>query len=761
MKNSKWLVPKYTRGGSWLNLHILTAVLVSTSVMSQDDVYLAPDVNIFETPAQVFEIPGAGDYIGPDEIKKYNFNNINDILRNSTGIYSREETGKGIVPNISLRGTATLRSAQVNLLEDGINIAPAPYSAPDSYYASITGKMHALEILKGSSQYRFGPHNTGGSLNYVTTPIEFGERYYGSVSYGSGDDFVTHDYFNYGYSSNSLGAVAILGEMYYRKGGGRRDFNIEPGTLTNTARKNYRRDELGDVHRIAQMVKVLWQLPTQKNIVVELKAAWHDMNYNQSYSGISTADFGLDPMQQYVALQMGEYNTEQFTYYGKVRAELNNNIKNTTTLYYNYFIRDWFKFDKADSVSGEVFNAKGYTGDARLIAKGLRAGTVTYVNNDRQYGAYGVMNETDYKFETNLLGKNIEHELKVGYKAHMDYIHADQQTHSFSMAVGGAMTGTTVAAKSDYVYRAKGHVGYFEEKMKIDNFDVMFGARYEYIDNFYRSGSTTSKEKMFAFAPGGGLVYNHNDNWQFFGGAYKGFNIPGPSAARDDGSPVEQETSLQKEVGMRYNDPNLALSLVGFHTYFSNLIVLDNSNSDSAPDNAGNVITKGIELNIDYLPPEKYQFVPAGEVSYFLNYTFTNANLDGAASSTNSKTSLFSGGVDGSNVPYIPDHRLGLGADYELGNFDFGINMTYQSESYGTATETETEIFNGANNARAGRIDSYTLLHLRAGYQVNDNIRLRAGANNITDLEYIATRHPSGARAGAPLTAYLTATASF
>ena len=761
MKNSKWLVPKYTRGGSWLNLHILTAVLVSTSVMSQDDVYLAPDVNIFETPAQVFEIPGAGDYIGPDEIKKYNFNNINDILRNSTGIYSREETGKGIVPNISLRGTATLRSAQVNLLEDGINIAPAPYSAPDSYYVSITGKMHALEILKGSSQYRFGPHNTGGSLNYVTTPIEFGERYYGSVSYGSGDDFVTHDYFNYGYSSNSLGAVAILGEMYYRKGGGRRDFNIEPGTLTNTARKNYGSDELGDVHRIAPMVKVLWQLPTQKNIVVELKAAWHDMNYNQSYSGISTADFGLDPMQQYVALQMGEYNTEQFTYYGKVRAELNNNIKNTTTLYYNYFIRDWFKFDKADSVSGEVFNAKGYTGDARLIAKGLRAGTVTYVNNDRQYGAYGVMYETDYKFETNLLGKNIEHELKVGYKAHMDYIHADQQTHSFSMAVGGAMTGTTVAAKSDYVYRAKVHVGYFEEKMKIDNFDVMFGARYEYIDNFYRSGSTTSKEKMFAFAPGGGLVYNHNDNWQFFGGAYKGFNIPDPSAARDDGSPVEQETSLQKEVGMRYNDPNLALSLVGFHTYFSNLIVLDNSNSDSAPDNAGNVITKGIELNIDYLPPEKYQFVPAGEVSYFLNYTFTNANLDGAASSTNSKTSLFSGGVDGSNVPYIPDHRLGLGADYELGNFDFGINMTYQSESYGTATETETEIFNGANNARAGRIDSYTLLHLRAGYQVNDNIRLRAGANNITDLEYIATRHPSGARAGAPLTAYLTATASF
>ena len=32
---------------------------------------------------------------------------------------------------------------------------------------------------------------------------------------------------------------------------------------------------------------------------------------------------------------------------------------------------------------------------------------------------------------------------------------------------------------------------------------------------------------MHAFAPGGGLVYNHDDNWQWFAGVYKGFIIPG------------------------------------------------------------------------------------------------------------------------------------------------------------------------------------------------------------------------------------------
>ena len=38
---------------------------------------------------------------------------------------------------------------------------------------------------------------------------------------------------------------------------------------------------------------------------------------------------------------------------------------------------------------------------------------------------------------------------------------------------------------------------------------------------------------MFAFAPGGGLVYNHDDNWQWFGGVYKGFNLPGPSVLQE------------------------------------------------------------------------------------------------------------------------------------------------------------------------------------------------------------------------------------
>ena len=138
------------------------------------------------------------------------------------------------------------------------------------------------------------------------------------------------------------------------------------------------------------------------------------------------------------------------------------------------------------------------------------------------------------------------------------------------------------------------------------------------------------------------------------------------------------------------------------------------------PDNGGNVVSKGLELSTVYRPEN---LLGVGDISFFANYTFTNANLDGDSTTTDTE-SIFAGGRDGSNVPYIPEHVLSFGTDYEINRFDFGINMTYHSETYGTAEETETEESLGSANARAGRIDSAFLLNLRAGYKINDNTRL-------------------------------------
>ena len=751
------LVPKYTRQLPWLAFGICLTLCGNS--ISQDLAYNAPDVNIYESPEQDFELPGSGDYIPGEQIQKYNFQNINDILKNSTGVYSREEGGYGLFPNISLRGASSLRSAAVTMMEDGINIAPAPYSAPDAYYSPLAAKMHSIEILKGSSQFRYGPHTTGGVINYQTTPIDFDERYFGSVSYGSHDDKTTHAYANYGVTGR-FGALAVLGEIYFRENDGFRDFNgpVDPNGAGPQA--HYGSDDAGGVHQFAPMAKILWQLPTDMKITLELKGALNQLDYYEGYAGLTTADFNADPYQRYVASQLDNMNSEAQTYYTKLHTEFNKNIKNTLTLYYNDFTRDWYKLDKVNNVSLNQIVSKAYgTPNNLAIYKGTAAGNIEYKSNDRAYYAYGLMNQSDFDFNTNFLNRDIKHDLKIGFKFHYDKINRDQYVHDYTQATSGVLTPTGTTFNADRNQITKGVAAYFEENATINNFVVSFGSRFEYIRQTYRSGATTSdSENTYAFVPGGGLTYNHDDNWQWFGAVYKGFSMPSPSASRDDGSPINPEKSLAKEIGIRYSDDNLSVSVIGFHTNFKDVIVLDNSNTGADADNAGKVVSKGLELMTAYSPENFLPF--QGDTTFYANYTFTNANLDGDSTSTDTE-SIFAYGLDGANVPYIPEHVLSFGVDYELNKFDFGINVTYHSESYGTAAETETEVSGSTPDARAGRIDSAALVNLRAGYQVNDNYKFVAGVNNVTDLEYISSRHPAGARAGKPLTAWIKAVATF
>ena len=110
--------------------------------------------------------------------------------------------------------------------------------------------------------------------------------------------------------------------MYYRNSDGNgKEFNINP-PASSQHRKGYDSDELGGINHIAPMVKLLWQLPTTRNITLEVKASYNDMNYNEGYAGLTTADFGANPDQTYVAFQLDEMNTEQQTYYAKLRLSL-------------------------------------------------------------------------------------------------------------------------------------------------------------------------------------------------------------------------------------------------------------------------------------------------------------------------------------------------------------------------------------------------------------------------------------------------------
>ncbi|MGF1677833.1 MAG: TonB-dependent receptor plug domain-containing protein [Candidatus Methylacidiphilales bacterium] len=114
-------------------------------------------VTVVGSKEQAWKTLGSASYFDDEDIREFTTTDINRILRQSPGVYVREEDGYGNFPNISLRGVTTVRNTRVTVMEDGILSAPAPYSDPAAYYSPAIGRMSGLEVLKASSQVKYGP----------------------------------------------------------------------------------------------------------------------------------------------------------------------------------------------------------------------------------------------------------------------------------------------------------------------------------------------------------------------------------------------------------------------------------------------------------------------------------------------------------------------------------------------------------------------------------------------------------------------------
>jgi Fe(3+) dicitrate transport protein len=708
-------------------------------------------MTIIGSRTNVEHLPGAGTFVDEIQIRNQTQTDINKVLIQVPGVYVRQEDGYGLFANVSLRGADTSRSAKLTMMEDGILTAPAPYSAPASYYTPNAGRMSGLEVLKGSSQIAYGPHTTAGVINNLATHFEQPTPGYLKLMVGSDEELLAHFIYE-GASETKVGNVGYLVENFFHSVGGFKQIDATPD-FAEVDRTGYVRNE--------PMLKLFWEPKTDTPQRLEFKIGYSNFDADETYLGLADPDFAEKPNRRYSASRYDNIDTEA------LRTNLRHTVKPTetlsidTTLYYQSFHRNWFKLLRINDGARNIglSEAIASNGTPLDILKGQAQGRLDYRNNNRDYALAGLEIRATQTFETG----DWTHELEGSARFHNDYIRRFQQDESFTQDDEGVITDHQEGPPGGGGNRRQetsAFAAYLQDRATVGNLSLVPGLRYEHIRYSYTEYNTSGspdeitgqgESSVDVVVPGLGFNYAAGGRMSLFGGIYRGYSVPGPRAHAKSG--VDLEYSIGYELGVRTRtDTGFFTETTAFYTDFTDLIVIDNigGSGSGTTENVGDVNTYGLEFSGGY---DFGRYIGKDwRLPVSLVATYTSSKLDGDVSSADPE-SIFSGGKDGNDVPYIPTWQFHFSGALENKGAGFYLDATYLDRTY-TSASNVTDLTNpeGTPDARFGQTDSAVLLDLTVRYPIIEDLVLFATIKNALDEEYIVSRHPAGARPGRPRT---------
>lgn len=676
------------------------------------------------------DIPGSVDYLGPQELKTYQHSNVNDILKMVPGVNIQEEEGFGLRPNIGLRGSGLERSSKITLMEDGILAAPAPYAAPSAYYFPTAGRMSGVEVMKGSSQIRFGPFTTGGALNFISTPIP--NQFAGKVGLAGGSFGYRNVHASVG---NSYKNIGFLVETYQYGADGFK--TLPDGGDTGFDKSDYQ-----------IKLRINTNKEAKKYQSLDFMIGQTDEISNETYLGLTDADFNNDPFQRYAASQVDNMDAEQRRMSLRHYLELPGLFNIVTTAYRNDFQRNWYKLQSIEGESGlgSVLSNPGDNAFAYDLITGNVNVDTAILNvraNNREYYSQGIQTVLDFEFETG----QFSHDIHVSTRYHEDQEDRFQWEDGYAIQ-NGVMQLREQGAPGSNANRqesAKAWASYIFYKLSFQNWTFTPGIRHEHVtisrDDYGRSDLSrtgvdlTSREnKVSIFLPGVGINYRLNNKINVFGGIHKGFAPPGSSA---DTNPEE---SVNYEVGVRKFGKALNVTTIFYLNNYNNLLGTDLAASGGVGSgdlfNAGSARTQGVELQIGY------DLLPSNEkISLPINfaYTYTNAKFTSSFEASFDEWGTVSSGFE---LPYIAKNQLHFTTGLKHKNYALNFTSRYQSDirtAPGEGTIPDNQ-----------KVAGFFTSDIAANFFLNEWTTFNVSVTNLFNNEYEVARRPAGLRPGMP-----------
>ncbi|CAH1553948.1 TonB-dependent receptor family protein [Vibrio rotiferianus] len=548
-----------------LRLSVLATAIASITSMSA---FAAsePQTKIMETVVvtgsvignseleDVKEYPGARTVLTSKQIEKTAAHSIDAALQSVPGIKVQDETGTGVLPNISVRGLKASRSGHAQFLMDGVPLTLAPYGhTGQSIFPATLSMLDRIDIVRGGAAVQYGPNNVGGVINLVTKPIpntwqtEISNRL---TVFEAGDTPFNDFYLRTGGWLTDTFAIQLEGN--FLKGESFREHS-------DTDVKNFQ-------------AKAQWLLSDTQELQAFIQRYDAD---TQMPGALSPEDYKKDRTQS--KRPYDEYQGKSTRWSVKYLHDLN--IADSAELEVLTFGHNSERFFQWGFNS-----AGGHWADPSLPSTDIRT-------SPREFRVYGVEPKLAMYFE----GKSVTQNWIVGAR----YVNEDIDYKLTQTPIAGGET----KVPRDWHLETDAFAGYISNEIGLfnDALKVTPGVRYESVDmTFDDLGKSQSADnKVTEWLPGLTVAYHLTDQWVGYANAQKSLRAPQIAYIRGLGE-EGSELAWNYELGARYNQETTSFNAALYRIDFKDQLQWQSATQTF--DNIGKTLHQGIELSGRYVP---------------------------------------------------------------------------------------------------------------------------------------------------------------
>lgn len=702
---------------------MLLLILLSSLAWAEPSTTLEA-VRVFEGRERLEKVTGS-QKVGAGTVEQQKSTDVLKLLKQVPGVQVQEEDGMGLRPNIGLRGTHPHRSRKVVLMEDGILIGPAPYSAPAAYYTPSILHTRNLEIFKGLAAVPYGPNSIGGAVNYLTKG--YPDRTEAKAEFSAG----------------SFGSMILFAQAGAQK--------PEFSSVLSASRaetKGFKKLPSGantgfTKHDVLLKAKTPAFGPEGE---LGVKLGYSDELSNETYLGLAAADFVKDPYRRYGASSRDNMKWKHS------RAQLDYQLalgQGTlkTTVYRHNFQRNWERLngfrEKSIDVNQVLRTPSGSFEPYYLVLNGIEdssslgnAGQLSIVQNNRTFYSQGWQTELWQGFETGQLN----HGITIAGRLHQDGVERNHLEDYYSMTRGSlerVTPSSLVTTRSRDTAFAK--TISIQDELKWRRWNAHIVGRFEDVDYTVTdriSNQITSRNRN-GFAPGAGLGFQIQPEWTVSSSISRGLTLVGANASDTEGP----EKSTNYELSSLYinEEKEVQVELSGFFNDYQNIKGTASFAGGAKNDQIDEEFSGG-KAKVFGIEAQAMKNIRWDRVSFPLraNLTWLDASFAETVASTNPEWG--NGTIrPGDPLPYIPQWQMSLGLGAEYKSFRQEVLIQYTGR-----------VFDQAISRARSQVPPYGIIDWTSRYSFSKKTHLFARVDNVLNKRYAVSWRPFGLRPGKP-----------